>query len=124
MTPQSNATEQTGRNAALRSAPLDGQTFAIGVLSVTSCVLLVGFLLVTMMPRPASAIGMLDRGGDYIMLTQQFSNSTEGVVIVDAAAKRMNVYVLDLSSKQIKLLQNNIPLDQLPTPQRQDRGGP
>ncbi len=99
-------------------AVVDGQTFTIGVLSVTACVLLVGFLLVTMMPRTASAIGTSDRGGDYIMVTQQLSNSTEGVVIIDAAAKRMNLYVLDLSSKQLKLLQNNIPLDQLPTPQR------
>lgn len=99
-------------------AVVDGQTFTIGVLSVTACVLLVGFLLVTLMPRTASAIGTSDRGGDYIMVTQQLSNSTEGVVIIDAAAKRMNLYVLDLSSKQLKLLQNNIPLDQLPTPQR------
>lgn len=123
-------TENTHANAPAAAAPaplgraVDGQTFTIGVLSVTACVLLVGFLLVTMMPRTASAIGTSDRGGDYVMLTQQLSNSTEGVVIIDAAAKRMNLYVLDLSSKQLKLLQNNVPLDQLPTPQRQERAQP
>lgn len=98
-------------------AAIDGKTFAIGILSVTACVLFVGLLLVTLLPTPvANAIGQSDRGGDYIMLTQQIANNYEGIIVIDAATKRLNVYGLDASSaqKQLRLLQRNIPLDRLP----------
>lgn len=85
-----------------RETTLDGKLFAIGVLSVTACVLFVGFLLVSMTPTPAYAIGQNDRGGDYIMLTQQLSTSTEGVVVVDAAVKRMILYNYDYNKKTIQ----------------------
>lgn len=80
---------------------VDGKTFAIGILSVTATILFVGFLVVTMLPTPASAIGQSDRGGDYIMLTQQLTTSNEGIVIIDAAAKRLIVYGYDYNRKQI-----------------------
>ena len=59
------------------SNSFDTKTFAIGVLSVTACVLFVGFLLIAQ--QPALASGLNDRGGDYIMLTQQLSTTTEGI---------------------------------------------
>lgn len=95
-----------------KKTSIDGRTFAIGVLSVTACILFVGFLLVTMSPQPAYAIGHLDRNEDYIMLTQQVSNSTEALLVIDAAVKQMNVYGL-YSQKDLRLLQR-IKLDQLP----------
>lgn len=85
------------------AALLDRQTFAIGVLSVTACVLLVGWLLLAFTP-PAHAVGQLDRGGDYIMLTQQVSSSQEGIVIVDAASKRMIIYAFDFNNKNLVIL--------------------
>ncbi len=94
---------------------IDGRTFAIGVLSVTASVLFVGLILLTQ--QPAQAIGMNDRGGDYLMLTQQMSTSTEAVAVIDAAAKRMNVYEFDYNNKAIRILKQ-VPLDQLPRPQR------
>lgn len=97
---------------------LDAKTFAIGVLAVTACVLFVGFLLVTMTPRPAYAIGHLDRNEDYIMLTQQVSNSTEALLIIDAAVKQMNVYGLQ-GQKDLRLLQR-IRLDRLPGTQEEE----
>lgn len=103
--------------------PIDGQTFAIGVLSVTACVLLVGFILVCITPRDALAVGQLDRGGDYIMLTQQISNSQEAIVIVDAASKRLNLYHLDANTRKLGLILQGMPLDRLPGTQRDRESG-
>jgi len=97
---------------------IDGKTFAIGVLSITACMLFVGLLLVTM--QPAYGIGQIDRGGDYIMLTQQLTNSQEGVIIIDAASRQMSLYALNGSNKQLQVLQQNIPLDQLPGARREE----
>ena len=102
--------------------PVDAKVFAIGVLSVTAAILLVGFVLVTVFPRPALATGQSDRSGDYVMLTQQISNSVEAVVVIDAASQRMCMYHLDLGAKQLKLLQRD-PLDRLPGTQEQKAGG-
>jgi hypothetical protein len=102
--------------------PIDGQTFAIGVLSVTACVLLVGFVLVSITPRQAHAIGQIDRGGDYIMLTQQISNSQEAVVVVDAASRRLNLYALDANTRKLGVILQGLPLDRLPGSQREAGG--
>jgi hypothetical protein len=93
---------------------IDGRTFAIGVLGITACMLFVGLLLVAAQPNPAYAIGETDRGGDYIMVTQQLTNSQEGVIIIDAASRQMTLYALNGSNKQLQVLHQNIPLDELP----------
>jgi hypothetical protein len=114
MNPHTNQDLPTNSTAPARFNRLDGKTFAIGVLSVTACVLLVGIVLTVVAPTPAYAIGQNDRGGDYVMLTQYISNTQEGVVIVDAAAKRMNMYILDHNRRKIVALQVGVPLDRLP----------
>lgn len=91
---------------------LDGKALAIGVLSITACILFVGLLLITM--QPAYGIGQNDRGGDYIMLTQQLTNSQEGVVIIDAATRQLTLYALNGSNRQLQVLHRNIAL---PKPQ-------
>ena len=101
---------------------LDGKTFAIGVLSITACILFVGLLLVTL--QPAYGIGQTDRGGDYIMVTQQLTNSQEGCIIIDAASRQMTLYALNGSNRQLQIFQRNIPLDQLPGSQRQQQRQP
>jgi hypothetical protein len=98
---------------------IDGRTFAIGVLSVTACMLFVGFLLVTTLSTPASAVGTSDRSGDYIMVTQQLSTSQEGIVLLDSAAKRMIVYGYDYNRKQLLPL-SGFSLDQLHGPAREN----
>jgi hypothetical protein len=114
-------------DAALQSRaaqPVDAKTLSIGVLSITACILFVGFLLVTLNPRPAYGIGMLDRVGDYIMFTQQTSNSTEHVIVVDAAVKRLNVYAMQARTT-LELIQS-IKLDRLPGSEEMEnrkRGG-
>jgi len=95
------------------SPAIDRRTFATGVLAVTACLLFVGLML--LVNTPATAIGMGDRGGDYIMLTQQLSSTTEGVVVIDAAAKQMIVYAFDYNNKTLEIVRR-VPLDQLPKP--------
>lgn len=101
---------------------IDTKTFAIGVLSITACILFVGLLMVSM--QPAYGTGQLDRGGDYIMLTQQLSNSQEGVVIIDAASRQMTLYALNNSNKRLQIIHPNIDLNQLPGSGRDQPAGP
>ncbi len=91
----------------------DGQTFAVGILSVTACVLFVGFML--LVQRPAHGYAQLDAGGDYKMLTQQVTRTTELLVVVDAAAKRAIAYEFDFTNKRLEIV-TGIPLDQMPKP--------
>jgi hypothetical protein len=99
---------------------IDGKTFAIGVLSVTATVLFTAFLLLVSNPQPAHATGQNDRSGDYIMLTQQLTDSTEGIVITDAAANRMILYVYDYNAKKLKQL-DGYELDKLPKPREREQ---
>lgn len=104
--------------------PVDGKSLTIGVLAITASILFVGFLLVTLNPKPAYAIGILDRSDDYIMFTEQTSNSVEHLIVVDAAVKRMNVYTLQ-NRRTLELLQS-IHLDRLPGSaemEKRKRGG-
>lgn len=93
---------------------LDGRTFAIGILSITACVLLVGYLLLATQPTPAYATGQVDRGGDYILATEQLSSSQEGVIVIDTAARRMSLYILDMNQHRLRPIQLNIPLSRMP----------
>src|SRR5438552_540277 len=99
---------------------LDGKTFTIGVLSVTATILFTAFLLLVSNPQPARATGQNDRSGDYIMLTQQLSDSTEGIAITDAAANRMILYLYDYNAKKLKQL-DGYELDKLPKPREREQ---
>lgn len=80
----------------------NNQNLTIGILSVTAVILFVGVVLVTMLnSTPALAIGQSDRGGDYIVLSGQYTQNNEVVYIADAAAKRLNVYSYDATSRDI-----------------------
>ena len=79
----------------------DSKNLSIGVLSITATVLLVGVILATLGgPEPALAIGQTDRGGDYIMVTGQFTQNSELVYVTDAATRRLNVYGYDTTRRQ------------------------
>lgn len=98
---------------------VDQKSLAIGVLTVTACILFVGLMLV--MQQPARAIGMNDRSGDYIMLTQQVSNSGEALIVIDAAAQKMMVYGFDYNTRQLEIVRR-VDLNEMP--KAQGRQGP
>lgn len=99
---------------------VDGKALAIGVLSITACVLLVGYIIMAATPRPALAVSETDRAGDYVLTTQQIFNSQAGVVVIDAASKRMNMYLLDANNRKLVLLVRGIQLDALPGSRERD----
>ncbi len=81
---------------------IDRHGLAIGVLSITATILLVGIAIVAALPKPALAVGQNDRGGDYIMVTSQFNTGTELLFVVDGATGRMAAYLYDFNFKQIR----------------------
>lgn len=82
----------------------DQQTFSIGILCLTATVLLAAVLLqVSSEPPSAMAIGQTDRGGDYILITGQFTQNSEVLYLTDAATRRLNVYSYDPTRRQIIL---------------------
>jgi len=100
-----------------RETSLDGKTFAIGVLSVTACILFVGLMLIN--TQPAQAFGQSDKAGDYKMLTMQLGSSRECIVVVDAAAKQAIIYGFNNSQDRLDIL-SMIPMDQMPKPRDPD----
>jgi len=86
----------------------DNKNLAIGVLSITATILFAAFLIVTVLPTPqVQAIGQTDRGGDYIVVTGQFTDSSELVYVTDAAANRLHAYGFDWSRRQFILWDNH-----------------
>lgn len=82
----------------------DRQNLTIGVLTITSTILFVGVVLSTLGGRnDAMAIGQIDRGGDYVVVTGQFTENQEQVYVTDAAAQRLNVYSYDPKTRQFTL---------------------
>lgn len=80
----------------------DRHRLSIGVLSITAMVLLVGIVVVSSINRSALAIGMSDRGGDYIVVTSQFTGSREAIIVTDAAAERMAAYLFNLTTRRME----------------------
>lgn len=77
---------------------------AVGVLTITTMILLVGVILVLSGGQaPALASGQLDRGGDYVLVTGQFTLNSELIYVTDAAAGRLNAYSYDGTQRQVRL---------------------
>lgn len=82
----------------------DNQNMTIGILSITATILFVGLVVVLMLGnKPAMAIGETDRGGDYIMVTGQYTPNVELIYVTDAAAKKLNAYSYDTTQRQLVL---------------------
>lgn len=102
---------------ATGTAGLDQQTFAIGLLSITACILFAA--LVVLLQTPAQANNVNDRSGDYIMLTHQISSNQDGVMVIDAAAKQMIIYRFDYNRRNLEPLVTPVPLEQMPSPRKE-----
>ena len=84
----------------MRTSPLH---LAIGVLSTTAVILFVGLILLNAQPATVHASGMLDRGGDYIMLTGDLWEQEELVYVIDAGSNRMISYRYNKTNHQIEV---------------------
>lgn len=88
-------------STAPATRPVDRETFTMGVLGVTAVLLFVGLMLSWGQPQRAYAIGQNASGGDFVMLTQQFTNMQESLIVIDAAAERLIVYGYDYSRRTL-----------------------
>ncbi len=80
------------------------KNLAIGVLSTTAVILLVGLILLHSKPEPAYGGGMTAQGGDYLLVTGQIQRNEQALYVIDAGAHRMIAYRFDLARKQIKII--------------------
>lgn len=82
---------------------MDSKNLAIGILSTTAVILLVGLILVQTRPEPAYGFGMNAQGGDYLLTTGQMQHSQELLYVIDAALEKMLVYRFDINRRQIRV---------------------
>ena len=103
---------------------MNAKDLAIGVLSTTAVILFVGLILLHAQPATVRASGMLDRGGDYIMLTGELWEQEELVYVIDAGTSRMIAYRYNRTNKQIEVggAQELEPFLQAKTPPKKKRG--
>jgi hypothetical protein len=85
----------------------DGKNLAIGILSTTAVILLVGLVLIQSRPEPAFASGVGVEGGDYVMAVGRIDDRTEALYLIDAPTNRMIAYVYDFKTRQL------LPLDRI-----------
>ena len=80
--------------------------FAIGILSTTATILLVGLFMVHGQPESVRADGMTVSGGDYILTVGSYSDRDEDLLyVIDAPAEKMLVYRFDHARKRIEIVQ-------------------
>ena len=84
---------------------MDSKNLAIGVLSITAVILLVGVVIIGSRPVPAVASGMTTGGGDYILTIGQLHTNSELLYIIDSGANKLVVYDYKGNTKQIEPLQ-------------------
>lgn len=85
---------------------MNSKDLAIGVLSVTAVVLFSALVIVqNLAPQSAMAYSQNASSGDFLVTTSQLDDTAELVVIVEAAAQRMNVYGMNVPLGQIELIQ-------------------
>lgn len=82
---------------------MNSKDLAIGVLSTTAVILFVGLILLNAQPTTVHASGMLDRGGDYIMLSGELWEQEELLYVIDAGTSRMIAYRYNQTTKQIEV---------------------
>jgi hypothetical protein len=85
---------------------MDQRNFAIGVLSTTAVILLVGVVMVASRPSPVEAAGMTATGGDYIVSVGTSSQTDEEYVyVVDVPSQKMLVYRFDANRGNVDIVQ-------------------
>lgn len=85
---------------------MDQRNFAIGILSTTAVILLVGVLLVQSRPRPALASGVTTSGGNYVMTVGSVSIDDEELLyLIDAPKQKLVIYRFDAGKKEIEVVQ-------------------
>ncbi|MCH7994324.1 MAG: hypothetical protein IIB57_07755 [Planctomycetes bacterium] len=80
---------------------MDSKNFAIGVLSTTAVILLVGVLIIHSQSSPARAAGMTTEGGKYVMTVGAIEPAEDLVFVINATAQKMIIYRFDVGRSRI-----------------------
>ncbi len=84
---------------------MNQQNFAIGVLTVTATVLLVGLLLMgTLSQQEAKGYAQIDRGGDYVMVTGQWRTEHEVLWVLDGRSQVLGLYWFEPRRSRLELI--------------------
>ena len=82
---------------------MDRQTYAIGCLSLSAVILLVGLFVVgALETQRAEASDMLSTSGPYILLTGAVSSTNDLVYLIDTRKGVMVVYKLNETTHEIE----------------------
>ncbi len=85
---------------------MGSKDLTVGVLSITSVILLVGLAIIHTRPAPVLADGMTVARGDYIMTVGSSTQVDEELVyLIDLPEQKMIVYRFDAGRHQIDLVQ-------------------
>ena len=84
---------------------MNSKDFALGILSTTAVILLVGIFVIHSRPQPAYASGMTDRAGRYVMTVGSVTiNDEELVFVIDTNAKKMISYRFDTRQRKAHIV--------------------
>lgn len=82
---------------------MDSRNFAIGILSTTAMILLVGLFIIHTRPQPAFASGLTTTNGDYVITVGTTTiNDEELVYVIDAPAEKMMAYRFRAGQNEIQ----------------------
>jgi hypothetical protein len=86
---------------------MNAKDFAIGILSTTAVILLVGVVIMNTRPEPVRADGMTtSTGGDYVLTVGGVSIvDEECLYVLDAPAQKLIAYRFDAGRQQIEIVQ-------------------
>lgn len=84
---------------------MDSRNFAIGILSTTAAILLVGVLIIHSRPAPVLASGVTETGGNYVLTVGTFTiNDEELLFVIDSSGMKMITYRFHTGKGQIEIV--------------------
>ena len=108
---------------------MTSKDFAIGVLSTTATILLVGLFVIHTRPEPAYAAGMTTTNGDYVLTVGTATiNNEELLYIIDAPQEILVSYRFNSGKRTVEIV-DRIKLSQMrsasgnPPPQQKGKKG-
>lgn len=85
---------------------MDSKNFAIGILSTTAVILLVGLLLLNGDPAPAWGSGMTTDAGDYVLSVGRYESEDEELVyVIDTPSEKLIAYRFNGGRQRIEVVQ-------------------
>ena len=93
-------------NQERKSSGMESRNLAVGVLSTTAVILLVGLAIIHTRPTPAQADGMTVARGDYVLTVGGSTQVDEELVfLIDVPEQKMIIYRFDAGRHQIDMVQ-------------------